>query len=126
MFMLGAGVNSATASVDGNIKFIIDKDLQQLDSYKSMNNDGLSGQQEGTSVFDKVKDILSSVLIADFFLIMAFLLWFIVAAALQSTYPVVLERFQDIFQPVVVPSLTVLMVGSIASGLSGKKKDNEY
>eukprot|EP01036_Dinobryon_divergens_P025684 gene25684-34257_t len=127
-----AGVNSATAaaSMDRNIKFInkqlIDNDLQQLDSYKSMDNNGLSGQQEGSSVVDKVKDILSAVLIADFFLIMAFLLWFIVAAALQSTYPVVLERFQDIFQPVVVPSLTVLMVGSIASGLSGKKKEGEY
>lgn len=128
--MLGVGVNSATAtaSVDRNIKFInkqlIDNDLQQLDSFKSMDNNG--GQQEGSSIVDKVKDILSTVLIADFFLIMAFLLWFIVAAALQSTYPVVLERFQDIFQPVVVPSLTVLMVGSIASGLSGKKKEVEY
>ena len=78
-----------------------------------------------TSVFDKVKDVLSAVLVADFFLIMAFLLWFLIAAALQSTYPVILERFQDIFQPVVVPSLTVLMVGSIASGLSSKKKDSE-
>ena len=123
-------MTSATTSVDRNIKFInkqlIDNDLQQLNSFKSMENNGLSGQQEGSSVVDKVKDILSTVLIADFFLIMAFLLWFIVAAALQSTYPVVLERFQDIFQPVVVPSLTVLMVGSIASGLSGKKKEEEY
>ena len=70
--------------------------------------------------------MVTSVLIADFFVVMFFLIWFLLAAALQSTYPVVLERFQDIFQPVVVPSLTVLMAGSIASGLLGDrvKEDN--
>ena len=64
-------------------------------------------------------------LIADFFVVIVFLLWFLVAAALQKTYPVVLERFQDIFQPVVVPSLTVLMGGSIASGVMGDKEKDK-
>lgn len=125
LHILGTTTNPAIPSSGENVQFItkqaIDKNLQQLDSYQSIDIDS----NGNTSVFDKVKDVLSAVLIADFFLIMVFLLWFIIAAALQSTYPVVLERFQDIFQPVVVPSLTVLMVGSIASGLSGKKKDTE-
>jgi len=73
------------------------------------------------SIIEKFKDFISAILIADFFLIMFFLLWFLLAAVLQSSFPVILERFQDIFQPVVVPSLTLLMVGSIASGPLGKK-----
>jgi hypothetical protein len=52
-----------------------------------------------------------------------FLIWFIAAAVLKDSNPIVLERFQDIFNPIVVPSLTVLMVGSIASGLFTKSDE---
>ena len=95
---------------------------QQLQSdligFKSINTDE-TADSKSNSVVQTLKSVFSSILIADFFVIIFFLLWFLLAAALQSTYPVVLERFQDIFQPVVVPSLTVLMVGSIASGVLG-------
>jgi hypothetical protein len=77
---------------------------------------------ENNSIANKAKNVFSTILIADFFVVLVFLVWFLAAAALQSTYPVVLERFQDIFQPVVVPSLTVLMVGSIASGVLDKSE----
>jgi hypothetical protein len=50
------------------------------------------------SIANKFKQVFSTVLIADFFVVLVFLLWFLLAAALQGTYPVVLERFQDIFQ----------------------------
>ena len=77
---------------------------------------------ENNSLANTAKNVFSAILIADFFVVLVFLVWFLAAAALQSTYPVVLERFQDIFQPVVVPSLTVLMVGSIASGVLDKSE----
>lgn len=99
-------------------------------SYASNLSDGkkISNVGQNTAASSNVaKDVLSSLLVADFFLVMFFLGWFILAAALQSTNAYLLERFQDIFNPVVVPSLTLLMVGSIASGLlggsSGEKKD---
>eukprot|EP01038_Epipyxis_sp_PR26KG_P006374 gene6374-8779_t len=79
-------------------------------------------QSPVNEVMKTIKNGISLILVADFFVIMVFLVWFLVAAALQSTYPVVLERFQDIFQPVVVPALTVLMVGSIASGIVGDRE----
>jgi ABC-type uncharacterized transport system permease subunit len=66
-----------------------------------------------------VKSAISALLIADFFVVIFFLVWFLAAAAMQKTNPFLLEKFQDIFQPVVVPSLTVLMAGSIASGVLG-------
>jgi hypothetical protein len=73
-------------------------------------------QSSSNSFIEGLKSAFTTLLIADFFVVIVFLVWFLAAAALQSSYPVVLERFQDVFQPVVVPALTVLMVGSIASG----------
>jgi hypothetical protein len=91
-------------------------------SAKQSNNLASSSQSEGAnSVITGLKNVFSAVLIADFFLILLFLAWFLAAVALQSAMPVVLEKFQGIFQPVVVPSLTVLMAGSIASGVLGDK-----
>lgn len=72
--------------------------------------------QSSNSFIEGLKSAFTTLLIADFFVVIVFLVWFLAAAVLQSSYPVVLERFQDVFQPVVVPALTVLMVGSIASG----------
>ena len=103
--------------------FSIKNDLFQ-NAYENAVSESIKNPKpsEDASILDKLKDAINAILIADFFLIIFFLVWFVAAAALQSTYPVVLERFQDIFQPVVVPSLTVLMTGSIASGLL--KKNN--
>lgn len=70
-----------------------------------------------------VKDVFSFILVADFFVVIFFLVWFLAAAATQKANPFLLERFQDIFQPVVVPALTVLMTGSIASGVIGDRKE---
>jgi hypothetical protein len=81
--------------------------------------------EKENEILKTAKNIFSTVLIADFFVVIVFLVWFLAAAALQKTYTVVLERFQDIFQPVVVPSLTVLMVGSIASGVTSDENKNK-
>lgn len=84
----------------------------------------MQAEQEG-GIMKTLKDALSFVMVADFFVVMVFLVWFLAAAAMQKTDPWLLERFQDIFQPVVVPSLTVLMTGSIASGLLGDRSKEE-
>ena len=75
-----------------------------------------------------IKEIFSSLLPADFFAIVIFLFWFL-AASIQKEFmnsAYLLERFQDIFLPVVQPALGFLMIGSIASGLaSGDEKKRE-
>lgn len=71
---------------------------------------------EENSAMTTFKNAFSVILIADFFLVLFFLGWFLVAVVLQGTYPALLLKFQEIFQPVIVPSLSVLMAGSIASG----------
>ena len=77
-----------------------------------------------TTPLNIIKNIISTFLIADFFVVIVFLLWFLAAVVTKSSNPYLLERFQDIFNPIVVPSLTILMAGSIASGLfNNDKKD---
>ena len=84
-----------------------------------------SSPGDSSTALQSIKDLVGVVLIADFFVVMVFLVWFLFAAAMQKTNPFFLEKFQDIFQPVVVPCLTVLMAGSIASGVLGDKKKEE-
>lgn len=43
-------------------------------------------------MFKPLKDLVSVILIADFFLVLAFLLWFLVAAAFQQSNPFILEK----------------------------------
>lgn len=43
-------------------------------------------------IFKPVKDAVSFILIADFFVVLLFLAWFLVAVALKGTAPVVLEK----------------------------------
>lgn len=71
-------------------------------------------------------DIIAKILVADLLLVLVFLVWFIAAALTQQQgNPYLLERFQDIFEPVVQPALGVLMIGSIASGVLDKNKEDD-
>jgi hypothetical protein len=82
----------------------------------------ISQDVDSNSVFQmkSISDIFTFILVADFFVILGFLGWFAVGAETQSVSPIILSSFRSIFQPVVVPALTVLMVGSIASGITNK------
>lgn len=93
--------------------------------------------------------VLAKVLVADLALVLVFLVWFLVAAVMQqSGNPFLLEKFQvsyldsqflndnlllthayilqkDIFAPVVQPSLGLLMLGSVLSGVAGDRKEKD-
>eukprot|EP01039_Chlorochromonas_danica_P003830 gene3830-4181_t len=89
------------------------------------NNNNNDKTTAATAWLTPLKNALSLILVVDFFVIIGFLIWFLVGIGLQSSYPVVLQVFQSIFQSVVVPALTVLMAGSIISGLMSKKDDED-
>ena len=77
-------------------------------------------------IFASTKSVLSYVLVVDFFAIIVFLVWFI-SATIQKEFmgdAWLLERFQDIFMPVVQPALGLLMIGSVLSK-AGDAKDEE-
>ena len=118
--VLGAAIQdlAVTASMSEDLSDFERRALLQAEQRKL---DSQPGQDSG--IMKTIKDLIGKALIADFFLVLVFLAWFLAAAATKSSNPFLLEKFQDIFQPVVVPSLTVLMVGSIASGTFGKEED---
>ncbi len=109
-----------TTLLEDDIKELSQKSLKIDSAVSSSNDSPLSG------VLNAVKDAVSLILIVDFFVIIFFLGWFILAAILKDSNPFFLERFQDLFNPVVQPAIGILMAGSIASGLLGdrKKEDN--
>ena len=110
---------SETSSLsDQALEELLKKDISDFSALSKQTN----GKNED-NLLSTLKNAFAVLLIADFFVVLVFLAWFLVGVALQSTNAVVLERLQDIFQPVVVPSLTVLMVGSFLSGDFGKEKN---
>ena len=110
---------SETSSLsDQALEELLKKDISNFSSLTTKSDD-----KSENNLLATLKNAFAVFLIVDFFVVLAFLAWFLAGVALQSTNAVVLERFQDIFQPVVVPSLTVLMVGSFLSGDFGKDKN---
>ena len=69
--------------------------------------------EEG-GVTKTLKNIFAGVFIADFFLVIAFLIWFLAAAAMQKTNPFLLERFQVTSSRVMyLITMNVLFITSI-------------
>lgn len=108
-----------TTLLEDDIKELSRKSLK-IDSAVSSGNDS-----PFNGALNAVKDAVSLILIVDFFVIIFFLGWFILAAVLKNSNPYFLERFQDLFNPVVQPAIGILMAGSIASGLLGDRNKEE-
>lgn len=88
---------------------------------------GSSSSSTGFSVPSAAKNAISTLITADFFLICAFLLWFLagIFASAVLKDDAVQIAFNNIFQPVVQPALGVLMIGSIASAVFKGDDDDE-
>lgn len=107
------------------------RDFQQRSRAAAVDDDedvsqfAQTSKEEGSGILNLAENVMSTLLVVDFFVVIAFLGWFLVGAALQSSQPAILLQFQGIFQPVVVPALSVLMAGSVLSGLIDKVKKKD-
>ncbi|CAM9431918.1 unnamed protein product [Scytosiphon promiscuus] len=76
----------------------------------------------GESIASGAKNVISTIISVDFFVVIAFMLWFI--AGVVSSYgfgeTFLLDQFNDKWTPVVQPALGVLMGGTIAGGVVSK------
>ena len=76
----------------------------------------------GESMASGAKNVISTIISIDFFVVIAFMLWFI--AGVVSSYgfsnTFLLDQFNDKWTPVVQPALGVLMGGTIAGGVVSK------
>jgi hypothetical protein len=96
------------------------QDAQQMRQAQSGDEiGGGDSSSTGFSVPNAAKNAISTIITADFFLICAFLLWFLAGIFSSSVLKNddVQIAFNNIFQPVVQPALGVLMIGSIASAV---------
>jgi len=73
----------------------------------------------GFSAFaDKAGGVLNKVLVADFFVILAFFGWFVTGVFFKSVLSdaSVIDKFTDIWMPVIQPALGLLMAGTLGVG----------
>lgn len=95
--------------------------MKQLlaDAREMRQNDNEDGDSN-VSIPDAVRNILSTIVTIDFFVVCALLVWFL--AGIFGSYVLkndnVQIAFNGIFQPVVQPALGILMIGSAAGGTS--------
>ena len=83
---------SSSAAKGRQLSQRIQDDISDFERIGSMNEKKVVVEEGG--VTKTLKNIFAGVFIADFFLVIVFLIWFLAAAAMQSTNPFLLERFQ--------------------------------
>jgi len=118
---------TATRSIDSDRRDLaasLEKQLQEdIKIFKSSNIETASYNDEkyhqSNGIASKIKELFSALLVADFFLILLFLTWFIAATISKEVFSsyFLIEKFQDIFQPVIQPALGLLMIGSVSSAV---------
>lgn len=125
---------SPLGEVDGDDDIDETDALQRLlrDARQMRDREGLSGDNnrnkddEGFSIPKTAQSALSTLLTVDFFVVCAFLVWFL--AGVFASYVLhddaIQIAFNNLFTPVVQPALGLLMVGSLASAVF-KEDDNE-
>lgn len=91
-----------------------------IERFRSLENKQPVGVGESLAL--GAKDLISTIITVDFFVVIAFMLWFI--AGVVSSYgfnnTFLLDEFNDKWTPVVQPALGVLMGGTIAGGVVSK------
>ena len=102
----------------------LEEDLYQFNQ-NNINNSNQSTKEGG--ILNVLKDGFGVIFSANFFLIIFFLIWFIAATVSKEAFSnyFLIEKFQDIFQPIIQPSLGLLMGGSVLSGIINKDKTDE-
>jgi len=89
-------------------------------------NGGKSLTDEEAGIGDKLKDIVSTIVTIDFFVICGFLLWFLVGVISSTVLgnDSIQIAFNGVFQPLVQPALGILMIGALGSTLLSSEESN--
>jgi hypothetical protein len=128
----GAGSNSEnTGNLDDSLKMLLldarkmqdDKDSERQDAIES----GTFDDTVDISFKKKVRSTIGTIIAADFFVVCAFLVWFLIGIAARSVADndTIQIAFNNNFQLLVQPAIGILMVGSVA-GAVFPEKEEEY
>lgn len=94
-------------------------DLKQMRSKRTQakgNSSSVSDERDSSGI--SIKSIIETILLWDFFLVLAFLSWLVVALIphFVSKNDVLLDPWLALWQPFIQPVLGVLMLGTIVQG----------
>ena len=86
-------VSSSSSVVKGRqLSQRIQDDISDFERMGSLREKKVEVEENG--VVKGLKNVFAAVFIADFFVVIVFLIWFLAAAAMQKTNPFLLEKFQ--------------------------------
>jgi hypothetical protein len=126
----GAGSNSEnTGNLDDSLKMLladarkmqVDKDTERKEAIES----GTADETDDRSLQKKVRSAIGTIIAADFFVVCAFLIWFLVGIAARSVADndTIQIAFNNNFQLLVQPAIGILMVGSVAGAIFPEKEE---
>jgi len=124
-----ASSNKQQATIMSTATDIPTNDNEVDDKFKSLVSDARrlresSTQKEGDDAMYKLREIISTIVTIDFFAIVGFLIWFVVGVVSSTILKddTIQIAFNGIFQPLVQPALGILMIASVASGVTGQEE----
>jgi len=124
-----ASSNKQQATIMSTATDISTDDNEVDDKFKSLVSDARrlresSTQKEGDDAMYKLREIISTIVTIDFFAIVGFLIWFVVGVVSSTILKddTIQIAFNGIFQPLVQPALGILMIASVASGVTGQEE----
>lgn len=69
---------------------------------------------------DQINRVISWILVVDLFVVLAAFAWFMAAVLGKSlNLDLGLDRWYSLWEPLILPAISVLMAGAIASGVVG-------
>ncbi|KAL3945198.1 MAG: hypothetical protein SGBAC_000736 [Bacillariaceae sp.] len=117
---------SLESPADGNVPD--DSFAQLLADARSMKADiGETDDGDEGSIKAKARNILSTIVTADFFVVFGFLIWFLAGIGFRAVFndDSVQIAFNNNFELLVQPALGVLMLGTIAGNFLKDEEDEE-
>lgn len=131
-WVCNAGPNKGSARIANsnddegarNTEEMVRRDLEALKAAKGSNSSTANTEKSGV---EKMKDLVSTILLVDFFLVVFLLAWLVVALVphFVSKNDTLLDPWLILWQPFIQPVLGVLMLGTIVQGtisyVSGNK-----
>lgn len=109
-----------------------DEDEDDTDPFKNLISDarrlrgGKDAEEEEFNIGMAIKNVISTIVTADFFVVFGLLLWFLsgIFCSYVLKNDAVQIAFNGIFEPVVQPALGLLMVASAAGAIAGGDEDD--
>jgi hypothetical protein len=110
---------------EGDEDSAVDSLEQLLADARQMREERDKEEEGGFSIPDSVRNVISTIVTIDFFVVCALLVWFLtgIFGSYVLKNDAIQIAFNGIFQPVVQPALGILMIGSAAGAVFKKEED---